>query len=132
MSIDTVRSIYDAFSRGDVPAILERLSPDVDWEYGQTHNDVPWLAHRKGRAEVPGFFAALMENVELRRFAPKQFFEGPGVVVVLLDLEGVVRRTGQEIREEDEVHVWRFGPDGRVARFRHALDSARHQAAWRG
>lgn len=104
----------------------------MDWEYGQAPTDVPWLARRRGREGVVAFLGSLLENVELQRFAPKLFLEGDGVVVVLLDLEGVVRRTGRVIAEEDEVHVWRLGPDGRVARFRHALDSAQHQAAWRG
>jgi ketosteroid isomerase-like protein len=29
---DIVRGIYDAFGRGDIPAILETLSEDVAWE----------------------------------------------------------------------------------------------------
>lgn len=29
-----VQTIYAAFGRGDIPAILEQLDDNVDWEYG--------------------------------------------------------------------------------------------------
>ena len=32
--IETVQKIYEAFGKGDVPAILGHLSDDADWEYG--------------------------------------------------------------------------------------------------
>ena len=35
-NIETVKSIYEAFGRGDVPAILDKLADDVDWDYDQT------------------------------------------------------------------------------------------------
>jgi ketosteroid isomerase-like protein len=49
---DNVQNIYAAFGRGDIPAILERLAPDVEWEYGVESTNVPWLQPRCGRAEV--------------------------------------------------------------------------------
>jgi len=33
------------------------------------------------------------------------------------------------IREEDEIHLWRFGANGLVARFRHGVDTHKHVAA---
>ena len=32
--LQTVQQIYEAFGRGDVPAIQAKLTQDVDWEYG--------------------------------------------------------------------------------------------------
>lgn len=43
--IETVRQIYAAFGRGDVPAILACLAEDVDWEYGQPPNPEIHLFH---------------------------------------------------------------------------------------
>ena len=108
---DTVKAIYEAFGRGDVPAILARLADGVEWEYGDRSTDVPWLEPRRGRADVARFFDALGE-LEIDRFEPKAFLGSGDVVVVLVDLDARVRRTGRRIREEDEVHVWRFAPDG--------------------
>ena len=130
-NLQTVREIYDAFGRGDVLAILSRLSESVEWEYGPASTNVPWLQRRRGRDGAAGFFASTAE-FEMHRFTPKEFLEGPGVVVVLLDVELTVRATGRRIAEEDEIHVWRFDGDGRVVRYRHGLDTHMHQLAWAG
>ena len=126
----TVQGIYQAFSRGDVPAILEALSETVVWDYGSGDTPVPWLKTRRGRAETAEFFASLAA-LEITKFAPKVFLEVPGLVVVLLDLEATVKATGGRIVEEDEVHIWHFDAAGKVARFRHRVDTARHMAALR-
>jgi uncharacterized protein len=120
--------MYEAFSRGDIAAILDRLSPNVEWEYPETSTTVPWLQRRVGRDAVAGFFHAL-GGMELEKFAPKEFLEAGGVVVVLLDVAFTVKATGQRVEEPDEIHVWRFDSQGRVSRFKHGVDSHRHQLA---
>lgn len=129
-NVDVVGRIYEAFGRGDVPAILEHLAEDVEWEYGVNSTDVPWLQPLRGREEVPRFFEAL-SGMEFHRFEPKTLLESDNVVVALVDLEATVRETGQRISEEDEVHIWYFDGD-RVVRFRHRADTHQHQLAYQG
>ena len=126
--LDTVHQIYDAFGRGDMPEILSKLSDNVEWEYGSTSN-VPWLQRRQGREAAAGFFASL-EQIQMNRFVPKDFFGGDGTVVVLLDVDFTVRSTGKRVIEEDEIHVWRFNPEGKVIRFRHGADTHQHHLAY--
>jgi uncharacterized protein len=128
-NLQTVQEMYAAFRRGDIPAILSRLAESVEWEYGPVSTTVPWLQRRRGRDGAAAFFASLAE-IELRRFAPKEFLEGDGIVVVLLDVEFTVRATGQRVVEEDEIHVWRFDSGGQVVRYRHGVDTHLHQLAW--
>ena len=127
---EVVGRIYEAFARGDVPAILEHLAEDVEWEYGVNSTSVPWLQPRRGRREVPGFFEALA-GVELHRFVPKMFLQSGDVVVVLVDVELTVRATGRRVVEDDEVHIWHFA-SGKVARFRHRADTHQHLRACDG
>ena len=47
-NIQTVQSIYAAFGRGDIPAILSDLAVGVEWEYGILDAGVPWLQTRGG------------------------------------------------------------------------------------
>ena len=35
-------------------------------------------------------------------------------------------------REIDEVHIWHFGDDGLVTRFRHRADTLKQLRAWQG
>ena len=39
-NVDTVKAMYDAFGRGDVEAILERATDDVDRWFRRTHRSV--------------------------------------------------------------------------------------------
>jgi ketosteroid isomerase-like protein len=129
--LETIHHIYGAFGRGDVSAILTCLSEDVAWEYAIVPLGVPWLEPRRGRDEVPQFFAALAA-FDLHRFEPKRFFESGHIVVVLIDVDLTVRATGTRIAEEDEVHIWYFDEKGRVTRFGHKLDSHQHWLACGG
>lgn len=129
---ETVQMIYAAFGRGDIPAILEVMADDVDWEYGGSVDDVPWLQAGQGRATVGRFFEAVGANLELRSFVVNDVLEGPNVVVGLVNLEAIVKGTGATLREIDEAHVWRFDERGRVARFRHAAQTHAHVRAWKG
>jgi ketosteroid isomerase-like protein len=129
--VATVQEMYAAFGRGDVAAILERLSESVEWEYGAGPSEVPWLQRRHGRDGAAEFFQSLAA-LEITKFAPKVFLEAPGLVVVLLDLEARVKATGRTFTEEDEVHIWHMDARGQVARFRHRVDTQRHLAALRG
>lgn len=126
-----VQEIYAAFGRGDVPAILSRISPDVEWEYGAGKTDVPWLQPRRGHAGAGQFFAEVAATLEITKFVPKAVLEGQGVVVGLVDLEARVKATGKPIREEDEVHIWYLNPAGQVTRFRHRVDTLQHVEACR-
>jgi uncharacterized protein len=31
-NIETVKGVYEAFGRGDIPAILEVIADDIEWE----------------------------------------------------------------------------------------------------
>ncbi len=129
--LGVVREIYAAFGRGDVPAILAHLAPDVEWEYGGGPTPVPWLQKRHGHAGAQQFFVDLAATLEIQMFAPKAFFEGQGVVVVLLDLEARVKGTGKPIHEEDEVHIWHLNAANQITRFRHRVDTQHHIEACR-
>ncbi len=130
-NVEVVGRIYEAFGRGDVPAILEHLADDVEWEYGVNSTSVPWFQPRRGRQEVPKFFEALGGALELHRFVPKTFLQSEDVVVVLVDFEATVKATGRRIIEEDGAHIWHL-EGGRVVRFRHREDTHQHQRAYEG
>ncbi len=130
-NLQTIQTIYDAFGRGDVPAILATLRDDVEWEYDATAAEVDWLRARSGHAGAAAFFASLAA-VDIERFAVKTIAEAGQTVIVLVDIEFVVKATGKRVAEEDETHIWHFDDAGRVARFRHRVDTARHAAACRG
>lgn len=127
-ALDTVHAIYAAFADANVPAILQQLDPDVEWEYG-AWGDVPWLQARRGREGAAAFFATLAGTMRIEHFQPKHFLADGDLVVVVLDIHFVVLATGRRVIEEDEVHLWRCNAEGQVQRFRHRADTALQAAA---
>jgi uncharacterized protein len=130
-NLATLQNIYAAFQRGDIPTLLASLAENVEWEYGVTSTDVPWLQPRRGREAVTGFFQAL-GAVDFHRLEPTAFLESGSVIVVLFQVEGTIKATGRRVSEEDEVHIWHFDDAGRVARFRHRADTHQHYLAFHG
>ena len=129
---DKVAGIYKAFGEQNVPAILEHIADDVEWDYGSHSIEVPWLKRREGRAGAIEFFQNVGNLLSIERFEPKQLFEGNRVVVALLDISFTVIATGNRVDEKDEIHVFRFNDEGKIAGFRHGVDSYEHFVAFNG
>lgn len=128
-NVDTVREIYAAFGRADIPAILDCLADDISWEHWDTEHSaqeagVPYLRRRNGPGEVAAFFESL-EALEFHAFEPVAFLEGNGQVVAVIKVDLTARETGRRFQDV-EIHLWTFGPDGKVTGLRHFLDTAKH------
>jgi len=124
-NIQTVESIYAAFGRGDVPAILERLHPDVEWELDAPPSDVPWLRPGRGREAALAFFQAL-GALDFSDFRVHAVMGAGPWVVGLMRVEAVHKTTGRRLVEAYEVHIWRFDEEGRVTGMRHGSDTLQH------
>jgi quercetin dioxygenase-like cupin family protein/ketosteroid isomerase-like protein len=127
-NVSTVAAIYEAFARGDVAAILDRLDDDVEWEAGARDTGLPYLRPRRGKHEVAEFFPALLGTVELTHFEPQSICDGGDVVMVTVLHAGRIV-DGGEVPMTQEAHEWRFTPRGTVASFRHLFDFRVHEDA---
>lgn len=132
-TLATVGAIYEAFGRGDVPAILQRLAPDVAWDAPEITDaaqdaGVPWLMPRRTPAEVGGFFAVLGEQLTFNDFQVLDLIASGDRVAAEIRLDVTSKASGERI-VSDEVHLRTFDEAGRVAAFRHYVDTAKHMAA---
>ena len=84
-NLATVQEIYDAVGRGDVDAILDRVTDDVDWAAEAAGTAAPWHGPRTGKAGVARFFADLASSIEITEFTPHSFTAGETDVHLLVD-----------------------------------------------
>src|SRR5688572_12807586 len=124
-NVKTVQAIYAAFGRGDGAFILERLAPDVSWDYGHIDAGIPWLTPRRGTAGTTEFFRSLA-GLQIRKFEVSNVLGAGPLVLALIHIEATVQSTGQHIVDPGEVHIWHFDAHGKVERFRHAADTLQH------
>lgn len=119
-NVKTTQLIYEAFGRGDVPAILDHLADDVAWDQDAPGYGVPIYEPGAGKAHVARFFEAL-GGLEFERFQPMNFLVGENQVAVTIDVKVNVKSTGKSV-EALEIHLWTFGADGKITRFFHCID----------
>lgn len=115
-NVEIVKEIYAAFGRGDIPAIMERLTTDVAWKV-QSSSPAAWHQPVNGKADVvPKFFVPLAAEMEFPKFQPTSFIAADNRVFALVDCTGRGRRTGREL-STTLAHLFTLTPDGRVAGF---------------
>jgi ketosteroid isomerase-like protein len=125
-NIETIKAMYAAFGRGDLPFVLEQLADEgfQDWRVNSaTDTGVPWHQNFASKRDVPGFFQALSGNVEHVRFEPRDFASNGNQVYATIDMTLKVKATGKMIEMNDVVHVFTF-KNGRIVKLRAAEDTA--------
>jgi ketosteroid isomerase-like protein len=125
--LKTVASIYEAFGRGDVPAILATLSERVQWEaWADNHaqrTNVPWLRRREGKSGAREFFE-IAGQFTIHDFQVLSMMAGGNQVAAEVVIDATVPG-GARYRDE-EIHLWTFDGSGQVVRLRHYVDTAKH------
>jgi ketosteroid isomerase-like protein len=124
-NVDTVKAMYEAFGRGDIPAILDKLDENVEWDTDYDSPAAPWLEPRRGRQNIPGFFEAVA-TIGITKFTPHTFGADGNKVVAVIDIEA--DRQGKHYVIPNEGHLWVFNDQGKVTKYQHMTDTALH---WR-
>jgi ketosteroid isomerase-like protein len=126
-NVDAVQAIYTAFGRGDVPAILDLMAEDVEFEpWPDNHAQkagVPWFTHRTGRDGVAEFFATIA-GWDIQEFSVGTIMDGDDKVAAQVTFAATL--PGGTSYRDEEIHLWQFGDGGKVTWFRHYSDTAKH------
>ncbi|HEY0515594.1 MAG TPA: nuclear transport factor 2 family protein [Solirubrobacteraceae bacterium] len=119
-SVEFVKSVYDAFGRGDVPAVLGAFAEDIEWHEaeGMPYGGV----HRGGEAVAQKVFGPISEDVEGFALVTEEFMGSDGTVAAVVRYTGTGKATGKTLNLP-AVHVWDIR-DGKAARFRQFIDTA--------
>ncbi len=128
-NLKIVRDIFEAFGRGDVPAILEVLDDDVVWIVSGPQ-DVPYFGERRGKQGAVEFFTLLGSSVEFENFVTEDFAASGDKVFVTGHERARVRASGRGF-ENHWAMVFTLR-DGKVVRFRSYEDSGAVADAFRG
>ena len=127
-NVETVRSMYEAFGRGDVEAILAQLTDDVDWAVDADTESAPWYGARQGKDAVRGFFEGIAKTGQVKEFTPLSFASNDdGDVHVFLRYAFTASATGEDVAMNLH-HYWKFS-DGKVCFLRASEDTAQVAAA---
>ena len=112
-NVEIVRNIHDAWARGESPASLGLLHPDIEWVNPEGALE-PGI--RRGLDSFDQAFAAMREAFEWIRIEPREFLDAGDQVVVLATFIARGRGSGVE-RQNKDGYVWTVR-EGQAVQFR--------------
>jgi ketosteroid isomerase-like protein len=126
-NVQAIRGLYDAFARGDIPAVFAGFDPKIEWREAEGN---PYSM--KGEAWVGS--DEILENLFMKlgtewdgfSVHPNEFHDAGDTVVVEGRYTGTFKGTGKSM-DAQMCHVFKMR-DGKVASFQQFVDTAQWQS----
>jgi ketosteroid isomerase-like protein len=121
---DLIQSVYEAFTRGDIPHILGLVAPNATWRQEKT---VPWGGDYRGPEGAAEFFRELDATMETLSFQARENVEHGDEVFSFGAYTARSRATGRSASAE-WMFRWRV-QDGKIVSWQSYIDTAALVAA---
>jgi ketosteroid isomerase-like protein len=129
-NVQVVKDVYAAFGRRDIPNVVARFDPDIEWRLAEGHpyapEGTPWHGPE---AITRHFFMRAGEEWEGFTVAPREFHEARDTVVLECRYTGVYKPTGKPL-DAQVCHVWKLR-NGKITSFQQYIDTAHLQRVMR-
>ena len=126
-SVNVVRGMYEAFAKGDVPAVLAALDPKVEWWEAENFIYADGNPYVGPEAVLTGVFARLGSEWEGFAVSPEGVLDAGDTVIGHGYYSGTYRKNGERVRAQF-AHFFTFR-DGRVVKFEQYTDTAQFREA---
>jgi hypothetical protein len=120
-NVALVRSVYDAFGKGDIPAVLGCMASDMEWNEAENFPYADGNPYVGADAIVGGVFARLGGEWDGFTVVPDEFLDAGDTVVMLGRYKGACKATGKPL-DAQTCHVWRV-KDGKAVHFQQYTDT---------
>lgn len=127
---ELIRSLYDAFARGDAATVLGTLDPQVVWNEAENIEYADGNPYIGPQRVAEGVFGRLMAEWDGFSVAPQQFVSEGNLVVVTGRYGGTYKASRARI-DAQFVHVWTIR-DGKVITFQQYADTLQFARAIHG
>jgi ketosteroid isomerase-like protein len=117
-----VRSAYEAFGRGDIPAVLAVMDPDVEWVESEAEAIPTRGTHIGPQAIAENVFGTVPRDWQEFAIVPEDFFAAGNTVIVRGRVRAVAKDSGRSM-DVPYVHVFTIA-DGKLRRMTNHHDTA--------
>jgi ketosteroid isomerase-like protein len=125
-NVQRMQDLYEAFGRGEVPAVLGAMDPGIEWRQAEGHpfqpSGMPFVGPD---AIVQNVFMRLGTEWDGFTVTPKEFHDAGPVVVVEARYTGTCKETGKSL-DAQVCHVWKLH-DGKITNFQQYVDTGQRQ-----
>ena len=124
--LTVVSELYEAFGRGDIPAVLGAMDTEIHWHEAEGNPYMPSGEAIVGpNAILEELFMKLAEDWDGFAVHPHTFHDAGDVVVVEARYSGTHNRTGKPL-DAQVCHVFTLR-NGKIAKFQQYVDTAKIQ-----
>ena len=129
-NVALLKNLYADFGRGNIPAVLGAMSPDIKWYSAEGNpymlSGAPWVGPD---AILNNLFMKIGNDWDKFVVHPKAFHDAGNSVIVEVRYTGTVKATAKSV-DAQACHIWDV-KDGKVTKFQQYLDTAQLQDAFR-
>ncbi len=121
-NVAVMQETYEAFARGDVPAVLERMDPQIEWYEAEGNPWDPGRAFRGPQEVVDGVFTRIAtEYDDFRVDITRLLDAGDTVIAEARYRSSRAKATGKPL-DAQVCHIWDLR-NGRITRFQQYVDT---------
>jgi len=118
---EIAKAVYDYFGEGNVPAILELLTDDIQWTCPGPANILPYAQVFMGKQGVNNFFRLISENKDFPKFEVREYIAEGDKVVAIGYWDAKSKKTGNPY-SGDWAMVFKFR-DGKICEHKEFYDT---------
>ena len=120
-NVKAIKAIYEAFSKGDIPFILNQLNPNVSFEF-EAPSIIPYSGVQHGVEQVAGFFEGIVDSETDMKLVMNQYVDNGNIVASFGRYTTTVKSSKKRI-STPVAHLWEL-ENGRISRFVNYSNSA--------
>jgi uncharacterized protein len=120
-NVPVIQGLYEAFGKGDVPTVLGRMDPSIEWNEAENFIYADRNPYVGPEAVLEGVFSRLGSDWESFTVTPEEWLDAGERIVVLGTYSGTYKSTGKHVRAQF-AHIWSMR-EGRVVRFQQYTDT---------
>jgi len=120
-NVKVVREIYDAFAKGDIPAVLGKLAKEIEWREADNFIYADRNPYIGPHAILEGVLMRFGSEWNGFAVEPNAILDAGEQVIALGYYSGTVKKTGKSVRAQ-MVHVWNI-EGGKATKFQQYTDT---------
>jgi ketosteroid isomerase-like protein len=126
-NVNTVRGMYEAFGKGDIPTVIAALNPEVEWWEAENFIYADNNPSVGPQAVLEGVFMRIGNEWDGFSVSPKGVLDAGDTVIGRGYYSGIYKKSGKQVRAQF-AHFFSFR-EGRIVKFQQYTDTAQFQQA---
>jgi len=127
MSAETVKKLYEAFNRGDVPFVLGVMDPEINWNEADNFIYADGNPYIGPNGVLQGVFMRLGAEWEGFSVSAGEIFDAGDTLIAAGHYSGKFRKTSRDVRAQF-AHFFTFR-DGKLVKFQQYTDTLQFKEA---